>query len=84
MSRLGLLVVGAAAALLGLVAEWASFRWDDPRHWVPDLAVGWSFVACGLVGWWRRPDSRTGALMAAVGFTWFLGNLGSVDVALVA
>jgi signal transduction histidine kinase len=84
MSRLALLLLGVAGALVGLAGEAVAFGWDDPRHWVPDLAVGWSFITCGLVGQWRRPDSRTGSLMAAVGFTWFLGNFASVDVPTIA
>jgi CheY-like chemotaxis protein len=40
MSRLGLLVLATTGALLGLIAERVAFGWDDPRHWVPDLAVG--------------------------------------------
>jgi hypothetical protein len=84
MSRLALLLLGAAGALVGLAGEAAAFGWDDPRHWLPDLVVGWSFIACGLVGRWRRPDSRTGSLMVAVGFTWFLGNFASVDVPAIA
>jgi signal transduction histidine kinase len=84
MSRLALLLLGAAGALVGLAGEAAAFGWDNPRHWLPDLVVGWSFIACGLVGRWRRPDSRTGSLMVAVGFTWFLGNFASVDVPAIA
>src|SRR5215213_2341698 len=57
MSRPILLLLAVAGALLGLAAAWVAFGWDDPRHWVPDLAVGWSFIACGLVGSWRRPNS---------------------------
>ena len=30
--------------------------------------VGGSFAALGLVAWYRRPDSRSGALMTATGF----------------
>jgi CheY-like chemotaxis protein len=29
-----------AGVLFGLGAEWVSFGWDDPRHWIPDLATG--------------------------------------------
>src|SRR3954465_2769769 len=29
---------------------------------------GGAFVACGLIGWRRRPDSQTGPLMVATGF----------------
>jgi signal transduction histidine kinase len=80
--RLGL--VGLASAVLGLTAEWVAFGWGDPRHWIPDLAVGWTFISCGLVAWARRPESRTGPLMAATGFTWFFENFAGVGVAAVA
>jgi signal transduction histidine kinase len=66
-----------AGALLGLGAEWVSFGWDDPRHWIPDLVTGWTLIACGLVAWSRRGDSRGGPLLAATGFAWFLGNFAS-------
>jgi hypothetical protein len=82
MRRLGL--VGLAGAALGLTAEWVGFGWGDPRHWVPDLAVGWTLIGCGLVAWARRPQSRTGALLAATGFAWFVGNFAQVGVAAVA
>jgi signal transduction histidine kinase len=80
--RLGLL--GLAGVALGLTAEWVGFGWGDPRRWIPDLAVGWSLLGCGLVAWDRRPESRTGLLMAATGFTWFLGNFSDVGMAAVA
>jgi signal transduction histidine kinase len=82
MRRLGLIWV--AGGVVGLTAEWVGFGWGDPRHWIPDLAVGWSLIGCGLVASRRRPESRTGLLMAATGFTWFLGNFASVGVAAVA
>ena len=63
-----------AGALLGLAAEWVAFGWDDPRHWIPDLVTGWALIACGLVAWSRRGDSRSGPLLAATGFSWFFGN----------
>jgi hypothetical protein len=80
--RLGL--VGLAGVALGLTAEWVGFGWDDPRHWIPDLTVGWTLIGCGLVASRRRPESHTGRLMAATGFTWFLGNFASVGVAALA
>ena len=64
----------AGGRLLGIAAEWVSFGWGDPRHWVPDLVTGWTLIACGLVAWSRRPDSRSGPLLAATGFSWFFGN----------
>jgi signal transduction histidine kinase len=77
-------LVGLAGVALGLTAEWVGFGWGDPRHWIPDLAVGWTFIGCGLIGWARRPESRTGPLMAATGFTWFVGNFAHVGVAALA
>src|SRR5207244_3846081 len=35
------------------------------------VAVGWSFVAAGLVAAARRPDSRLGLLMMLTGAVWF-------------
>jgi signal transduction histidine kinase len=82
MRRLALIWLAGVA--LGLTAEWVGFGWDDPPRWIPDLAVGWSLIGCGLVAWEQRPESRTGPLMAATGFTWFLGNFAQIGVAAVA
>jgi signal transduction histidine kinase len=82
MRWLGVVALGGAG--LGLTAEWVGFGWGDPRYWVPDLAVGWSLIGCGLIASARRPESRAGLLMAATGMTWFLGNFAHVGVALVA
>jgi signal transduction histidine kinase len=37
--------------------------------------VGWSFAACGLIAWRRRPDSRSGMLMAAAGVGFFVSAI---------
>jgi signal transduction histidine kinase len=37
--------------------------------------VGGSFAACGLIAWRRRPDSRSGMLMTATGFLFFVSPL---------
>ena len=37
--------------------------------------VGGSFAAFGLVAWHRRPDSRSGMLMTATGFAFFVSPL---------
>jgi signal transduction histidine kinase len=37
--------------------------------------VGGSFAACGLIAWRRRPDSRSGMLMTATGFAFFVPAL---------
>ena len=69
-------VVGLVALALGLASDH-----DKPTvvESVTFLFVGWSFIGTGLFAWWRRPDSRFGLLMAAVGFAWFLGALVSAD-----
>jgi signal transduction histidine kinase len=79
-----LALVGLAGVAFGLTAEWVGLGWGDPRRWIPDLAVGWTLIGCGLVAAGRRPESRTGPLMAATGFTWFLGNFSNVGMAALA
>jgi signal transduction histidine kinase len=46
-------------------------------------AVGWSFIGTGLYAHHRRPDNRTGALMVALGFAWFVFNLQGSNNAVV-
>ena len=59
---------------LGIAAEFAAlfylFRGDAvvTAVAVVNRSVGGSFIACGLVAWQRRPDSRTGPLMTLTGF----------------
>jgi signal transduction histidine kinase len=69
-----------AGAALGILSEQAYFGWGDARHWIPDLVTGWSLIACGLIGWSRQSESRSGALMAATGFAWFAGNFATADL----
>jgi signal transduction histidine kinase len=82
--RLGALrlAVLPGCVVLGLYAEWASLRRGpaqeapavgEIRLAVADLGVGLVFFVCGLVIWTRR-ESRTGPLLAAAGFFWFLGT----------
>jgi signal transduction histidine kinase len=72
------------AVAVGLAAEVAGFGWGDPRHWVPDLAVGWCLIGCGFIASVRRPESRSGVLMSATGFTWFFGNFAGVGATVLA
>ncbi len=72
-----------AGAALGIGAEWLSFGWSDPGDWLPDLAVGWALIGCGLVAWSRRPASHSGALLAATGFAWFAAGLTTTGVAAI-
>jgi signal transduction histidine kinase len=66
-----------AGAVIGVAAEWVYFDWDEWGDWLPDLATGWTLIACGLIAWARRPESRSGPLLAATGFAWFAANFAS-------
>jgi signal transduction histidine kinase len=78
--RLSILSAGIA---LGLYSEWAALRRGpleeaasaaEIRLVVADFAVGLVLLVCGLVAWARRPESRTGLLLAFAGIAWFLGT----------
>jgi signal transduction histidine kinase len=67
-------VLGPVGLVVGLAAEWASQGTAGSAATVADLAVGWSLIACGLVGWRACPATPVGVLMVAAGFAWFAGN----------
>lgn len=71
-------IVAAAAVIVGIAAEALAFAPDRAAAWIPDIAIGWTWVGSGLIASTRRPDSRTGMLMVAMGFAWFLGNFAVV------
>jgi len=74
------LVAGAVVAAL----ELSSDHRDAKIVWaVFGPAVGWSFVGTGLYASRRRPESRTGVLMIALGFAWFLFTLDAANSPLV-
>ena len=77
------LTVGPAALVFGLVVLWLSVTSDHMTQQavivVLTLAVGWSFIASGLVAWGRRPENRTGPLMVLVGFTWFITGVSATN-----
>ncbi|MCP9487778.1 MAG: PAS domain S-box protein [Gaiellaceae bacterium MAG52_C11] len=74
---LGALAGGGVALAAG--ATWlvlASNHDDNPAATLAFvLTAGLSFVGSGLVALWRRPENRTGILLVAVGYLWFLGAL---------
>jgi signal transduction histidine kinase len=53
------------------------YGWTDAGDWVPDLLAGWTIIGCGLAAWARRPQSRSGLLLTAAGFAWFLPDFAS-------
>lgn len=67
-------VVGVGAAAIGVLGT----RHSHPYPWLvwlPLQVAGLSFTTAGTVAWLRQPANRTGALMIAVGITWYLGDL---------
>jgi F420-0:gamma-glutamyl ligase len=77
------LAVVSAALVAGTAVSLAVFTSDSADHSVRTgvltLVIGWSFVGAGLVAMHRRPANRTGAVMVATGFLWFLAQLGYAD-----
>jgi signal transduction histidine kinase len=82
---LSAIVVAALAAGGGVVAlVLASDHQEAKAVWaIFGPAVGWSFIGTGLYAWWRRPETRTGALMVVLGFAWFLFTLDSANSRLI-
>jgi signal transduction histidine kinase len=77
--RAALVGLGIAGFVLGLLILAAVLSSDHAEskgvNGVLVLLIGWSFIGTGLFAWYRRPSNRIGALMTAVGFTWFLSSL---------
>ncbi|HEY2602255.1 MAG TPA: histidine kinase [Thermoleophilaceae bacterium] len=71
LAVLGLVAAGAAAAILATSADPALSTFEQLS--VPLIGVLW--IGTGLLAWSRRPDNRTGALMAMAGFAWLLDPL---------
>jgi len=71
LAALGLIEAGAAAAILATSSDPAlsTFQTLSVR------LIGVLWVGTGLLAWLRRPENRTGALMALVGFVWLLDPL---------
>jgi signal transduction histidine kinase len=76
--RLAIALVALAAGLVNLaLVLGAGDAGPQPLPYllVAIIGVSWSFVAAGLLAWSRRPENRTGALMAAVGLASALPGL---------
>jgi PAS domain S-box-containing protein len=73
------IAVGATASVLMASSD----HLDAPGlQAVLTAVVGGGFVAAGLIARTRRPLNRTGLLLIAVGFTWFLSGLVGTDESL--
>ena len=71
LAALGL-VMGLAAVAVVLTSRHMA---DRGAYAAFTAALGASFLGTGLYAWWRRPNNRSGALIAWVGFLWFLAPL---------
>ena len=66
------LVIGVADGLLLLTSD----HFEDGAVWaVFGPFISWGFVGTGLYAWWRRPHSRFGPLLVALGYAWLLAPL---------
>jgi signal transduction histidine kinase len=73
-------VAGCAAATYSFVAalRHPSLGAALGEPLVVALLSNWltvSYILCGLFAWWRRPESRFGALLVAAGFVNFISTL---------
>jgi signal transduction histidine kinase len=80
--RLALWPLGAAVGIAAFVLVARDDDVADARAIAAlTLAIGWSFVASGLVVWAREEENPLGVLMAALGLLWLagaaLGEVGS-------
>ena len=67
---LSLAALGVAAGISAIaLAIWEPGELTLPV--VVHVAIGWSFLAAGVVAWERRPEDRTGLLMMLTGVVWF-------------
>ena len=81
-SRRAWLLCWPTGVAVGIAAEWL-YGWAVPGGWEADLLTGWSLIGCGLAGWARRPQSRSGALLVAAGFAWFVPDFTAAGVGLL-
>jgi signal transduction histidine kinase len=75
-------IAGAAVACaFGLVYGIATADFGSDRGlWIAaDLVIGLGFVGAGLFAWYRNPCNRTGVLMVATGFAWYVSLLEHTD-----
>jgi hypothetical protein len=63
--------VAAAAAVLPVVVGPPATPLQIVRH----VAIGVAWTTAGLVAAWQRPGNRTGPLMVAFGFLWYVGDI---------
>jgi signal transduction histidine kinase len=79
LTRPRILVIAAVAAAVGLADGLliiTSDHFQDRVVWsMFGPFISWGFVGTGLYAWWRRPESRFGLLLVALGYAWLLAPL---------
>ena len=85
MSGRGLrLAIGALGTILAIAAETLSFQeGQTPSAGLLHLAIGLTYLYGGLAIWGHEPTNRTGALMTAVGLTWFIPPFAHSEIPVV-
>ena len=75
------IAVAAAVCGFGLVYLIATADFgSDHELWIAaDLVIGFGFVGVGLFAWYRSPGNRTGVLMVATGFAWYVSLLARTE-----
>jgi signal transduction histidine kinase len=74
--RIAIVPFAAVAGLFSLVtarhnAVWG-FAGASALGGIAELGAGWALVGAGLLFWTRHPQNRSGPLLVATGFAWFL------------
>src|SRR5687767_842890 len=72
------IALAGVVAAAGAVALALTSADPGPEPGLHAALLDWAtlpYVLAGLVAWWRRPDSRFGPLMIAVGFVSFVPTL---------
>jgi signal transduction histidine kinase len=83
-SRARRYAIGIGGTIAALAAEWLALAAGaSPDAVLLNLAIGLTYLYGGLAIWGRAPANRTGAKMAAVGLTWFIGSAAGSDVPVI-
>jgi signal transduction histidine kinase len=82
-----LAMLALAALLLGLLGAALILGSDHVAHRgaaaALGFAIGAAWIGTGLYVWWRRPETRFGALMTWVGFAWLLNAFSAANSAVI-
>jgi signal transduction histidine kinase len=87
LSRGPLAAIATVAVVCGLglvyLIATADFGSDHGLWIAAALVIGLGFVGAGLFAWYRNPGNRTGVLMVATGFAWYIGLLAHTEPTLL-